>query len=506
MIDIITNNPYRILGVFANASQREIAANKAKMNAFMRVGKKISFPTDAVSLLGNIDRTTDTMTDADSRISLEAGKLRAAQFWFVKKDPLDEMAVKQLSEGNIDKAVETWSKRTNMTSLQNLAVCYLIKEDVSKATVCLSKLYDGYREEFLSAIGVGEVSVEDLVGGYISAMLEANPHIDVSLLINDNCSSSWKNAAKEQMIQPIIKQLNDAISKAKSRKGKSTADSLDAGRKLVKSSKKLLMRLRRLLPTDDIQMVSISDKVGNEILSCAIAYFNASYTPRAAVEALELHKEAEKIVLGSMAKQRCKENGDILRSHLINLPSQDVEEEARIIDEALAKYRSMSSKVSSANRLINMTQKAIADIREKKGASDAFYLQRSSNIVNEAINYMVSDVNSTQEEFNEAPQGSQREKDAYEAYRTAVSVAWSLMQRLEKWDMNATTRERLNTNKKTLENLKQQIDSYKTPVDEGPGCLSSLMGYVFALLIRLGGIALFCLLCGLLAAACDSCS
>lgn len=40
------NNPFLILGVYSNASARDIAGNKSKMSAYMRIGKKIEFPID----------------------------------------------------------------------------------------------------------------------------------------------------------------------------------------------------------------------------------------------------------------------------------------------------------------------------------------------------------------------------------------------------------------------------------------------------------------------------
>lgn len=43
MNNIICDNPYRILGVFANATQKEISASLGKMKAFLKVGKDVSF-------------------------------------------------------------------------------------------------------------------------------------------------------------------------------------------------------------------------------------------------------------------------------------------------------------------------------------------------------------------------------------------------------------------------------------------------------------------------------
>lgn len=49
-IQTIINNPYRILGVLSNSPLKERVANLNKLNAFAKVGKKVSFPND----FGNI--------------------------------------------------------------------------------------------------------------------------------------------------------------------------------------------------------------------------------------------------------------------------------------------------------------------------------------------------------------------------------------------------------------------------------------------------------------------
>ena len=44
---MILQNPYRLLGVFANDPLRVRIANTAKIRAFSKIGKEISFETDA---------------------------------------------------------------------------------------------------------------------------------------------------------------------------------------------------------------------------------------------------------------------------------------------------------------------------------------------------------------------------------------------------------------------------------------------------------------------------
>ena len=82
MLDIIQNNPFRILGVYADASAAEIKRNETKIRRFLEVGKSVSFPSDE---LGGGDipaRTTGSVDHALAEISLPQSKIKYACFWY----------------------------------------------------------------------------------------------------------------------------------------------------------------------------------------------------------------------------------------------------------------------------------------------------------------------------------------------------------------------------------------------------------------------------------------
>ena len=45
-MDIIKNNPYRIIGILSNASAKEIQSRKSKITAYAKVGKEITSEFD----------------------------------------------------------------------------------------------------------------------------------------------------------------------------------------------------------------------------------------------------------------------------------------------------------------------------------------------------------------------------------------------------------------------------------------------------------------------------
>ena len=93
---LIENNPYRILGVYANSPIRDRLANKNKLKAFLKVSKSMSFPLDLPQYLTSVSRTEEIISEAESKLALPNDQLKHAQFWFVNKTPQDNVAFNHL--------------------------------------------------------------------------------------------------------------------------------------------------------------------------------------------------------------------------------------------------------------------------------------------------------------------------------------------------------------------------------------------------------------------------
>lgn len=150
-MDILQNNPYRILGVYSNSTAKERLANLNRMKAFLKVGKAVSFPLDLREFLGPIMRNERVVTDAETKLALPKDQVPYAQFWFLKSTPTDEIAFNYLFSGNFEKAIEIWNRKEDVSSLQNLFVCHLIKNNLFLAVYYAEQLYEN-EENFKSLI------------------------------------------------------------------------------------------------------------------------------------------------------------------------------------------------------------------------------------------------------------------------------------------------------------------------------------------------------------------
>ena len=69
-MNILQNNPYRLLGVYSNSPTKERLANHNRMKAFLKVGKNVTFPLDLPQYLASINRTETSVTDAEAKLTL----------------------------------------------------------------------------------------------------------------------------------------------------------------------------------------------------------------------------------------------------------------------------------------------------------------------------------------------------------------------------------------------------------------------------------------------------
>lgn len=92
-MDIISSNPYRLLGIYSNSPVKERIVNTNKLKAYLKVGKSVSFPLDLLHLIPTPIRTVESIEHANGCINLPHDQLKYALFWFIKVSSIDEMAL-----------------------------------------------------------------------------------------------------------------------------------------------------------------------------------------------------------------------------------------------------------------------------------------------------------------------------------------------------------------------------------------------------------------------------
>lgn len=437
-MNVLKNNPYRLLGVYTNSPTKERLANHNRMKAFLKVGKSVSFSLDLPQYLQPINRTETLVADADAKLALPKDQMFYALFWFIKTTPLDNIAFNHLIAGERSKAEDIWQKKETLSSLQNRIVCALMCDDYKQALSCAETLYGNmqYVNQFVSAvIGTGgNVSVTGLPFTFLDALCE---EIDVQKILPHIENSIWKEHISGKAINPLIDTIQNAIAIANKSRGKGSQARLEAGEVLMKDTKVTLQQLMSLQPKTDLQYQMIADKLGLEILQCGIDYYNESDDADAAHKAMKLQKYALKIVVGQMAKDRCKENVDILQKIIDNLPPSEVYSEDRAIHEELRKYCLLPDKICHAVTLLNNTRPHLQAIKRKLGVSNGYYLKISSQVVGNALSNAIAEVNASNN-------------------NDILKSAWELTLFMDTFDLEVSFKEK--TYKKNREILKQMCE------------------------------------------------
>lgn len=461
-MNILQNNPYRLLGVYSNSPTKERLANHNRMKAFLKVGKPVSFPLDLPQYLTSINRTETSVVEAEAKLTLPKDQILYAQFWFVKATPLDEVAFKHLLSGEIDKAEEIWQKKECASSLQNLIVCSLMRNKYDFAIMCAEVLYGNtqYLNQLVSTIiGTGgNFDVSNLAFSFLDTLCD---EIGASKLLPFVTNSSWKEHLGEKAVKPLIDSIQEAINIAQNTKRKGSNARLKAGEALRKNTRKNLLQLKNFLSTKDLQYQMIADKLGLEILQCGIDYFNDSEEPDAAHKAMSLQKYAKSIVVGQMAKDRCKENVDILQKNIDNLPPSEVFAEDRAIREELRKYCLLPDKICHAVTLLNNAKPHILSIKRKLGVSNAYYLKISTQIVGNALSNVITEVNEAQSIFSadkDDPNAALAAILGITHVKSVLEEAWKATRIMDGFDMEADYKSgRYSENRSILKRLCEQL-------------------------------------------------
>ena len=486
--NLLSHNPYRILGVFSNSPKKDVLSNLNKMKAFIKVGKTVSFPLDLPQFLPSIERDEAIVSSAQTSIELPMDQIKHTLFWFMKATPLDDIAINHLLAGNMVQAKEIWNKKETVSSLLNLMACALIEDDFDSLAIKADTLFQNYSEKVCLAVNETiKLTSSQLTELFIELVKQDGTFELARLMQVSGTSVEWRKIIGGGLVKPIIDEISLAISEAKSAKGSSA--NYRAGEKLMNSTKGVLSQLRNLLGVSDMQYQMIADKLATTILQCGINYFNETEDDDAPKKAMTLQGYALSIAVGQIVKDRCKENVDVLKK--IG-PEYAIRKEMDAIGKLLKNFNNPSSiytgspifdSYSSASpfgikkskyseldilNLIRNARPELNKIKAKLGPNDDTYLKISSAIASATINALVDIINKEQESVSiYGPSAALMLRPKIESAMQTMSVIGTL-------DMTSQCRTYYNNNNNTLSSISRQLQP--KPSSSG-GCYIATMAY-----------------------------
>ncbi len=502
---LIQNNPYRTVGLLVGATAREQERQVKRLKHFIEADqnpeKDWSFP-----ILGQLDRTIDTVNDAASKLNLDNDKLNAALYWFYKGNPItDEPAIEAMQEADIAQALSIWTKLTsnnevsqrNASAFSNLGTLYLsgILDASSSNQAFLEKgiwlklkfLQSDFVKDF-KALATDETFKTTKKEIQLSFLNQLQTEIEKSGLIPLSrfitILSKQEFAAKDDFLNTFAKNpiqtIEKQVAEAKAKRKANKANAYIIGKTLYEQTGENLRLCKSILGPQTMQLTSISDLISDEILSCGIDYFlhykDTNTDPSG--DSMSLFRLAKSIAIGSIVNHRCQENTEQLKQWIDDKPERDrqkrIADDLQFITSKLERFQDLSDTVANAKDLVDSCKPRLVNIKNALGANDDFYLKVSSAVVSNAQGMLVTAVNEAQDGFAKFQSLGRLGLDyPIPSFKTGVTslfvslseiqiivdAAYDVTTSMQSMDMDSGLKQAFQKNRDTLRSIRDQINS-----------------------------------------------
>ncbi|MDB2408758.1 hypothetical protein N9W09_03115 [Crocinitomicaceae bacterium] len=235
------SNPYRILGIKANASAPEKQKVKSRIAAYIKVGKAPVLDFDLCPPLEQIERTQELIDLKSNEILSDEDKVKHALFWFVSGGTIDDIALSNLTESkNLDKALSNFEKGSKGFAISKSSICSIINHSTLEI-ICYAQHKDKTR---LKAALNRKLDIAS-----------SDKHLSILLsFLNPNSASILSNSIKPDIIQNAKLLLGELFPRNKKEKlyseffsdQKEIIEEIkeNEGRKLISEIKKLVNKCR----------------------------------------------------------------------------------------------------------------------------------------------------------------------------------------------------------------------------------------------------------------------
>lgn len=466
---LIQNNPFRVVGVLANASEREIQKNKSKIKAYSKIGKTIDFDLD-FPVLDKINRNENQIHQALSDLEQNQSKLNHSIFWFLKTTPFDETAMAYLIQGNVEKALFIWDKITsnkevtlkNYSSFNNLGTLQLLsstKNQIKRGIETKLKLLEAPAFNNFAQLVVDEthlINNEDQIRLFIDQTLQEVSEVfsnEEALDLFDNCKGIAKEYLSKKLINEHTQSIDNLIAKTKRKRKEKVAESYDNGVLLYSEANPYLLKIKSSLGANNLQFKLLADNLAKEIMQCGIDYFQYwNETKDPSSQSIRILKYAQSIAVSNPVKDRIKDNIEGIEEWK---ETALIEDDLVFIAQKLEAFQSQRDSIDSANRLIRACKPKLQNIKNIIGKSNDLYMQLSSGVANNALGMLIDVVNKAQKDL-------EYDRSKILNLPNIVESALAVTETVGTLDMESQMRRRYNENLSAIRSLSRQLEQVRT--------------------------------------------
>lgn len=297
----ITNNPFRILGISIDASERDKLMMLKRTKAYIKVGNKVICETD-FNLSVEPARGEEELEDAQSKIQQVEGRLRHAHMWFWEGNSLDKKAFENFKAGQLQEGTELLERNVahkgvsvnNYSSVRNLGLYYLDRSTTQGSldsrfltvgiqnlgSFCDSEFFDEYssvagdKRFQISRHKLQEQIVDDiyqpLKGAIDTGAIGLKELLDAFNTFPDRLRKYLSDKFTSGPVTDVESEIEEA---KRTTKGDPAKGYLAAGQ-LYRATKPRLATLENILDQDDFQLETLKTDVAEMMRHCSTENHN----------------------------------------------------------------------------------------------------------------------------------------------------------------------------------------------------------------------------------------
>lgn len=455
----LRENPYRLLGVLASSSSKEIDSRSKKLRQYLAAEVEPTVSPDYYCpTLGRkpMRRIIETIDQAKAKLTLDQDKLLFALLWFVEMNPVtDPVALDALAQGNFAEAERIWRQQVfyssgekkpindkNCSAYHNLSVYFLCSTNIQNITTGVGLALEALEHQGLlsflqSRLGLNTMpSVTEVEKVYLEQLIadiQKRPRGGLSHLMEmlAKLDYSAKPALMKGFAFDLVSQLERSIERNVKASEESMGVGLQKGQALLADGGKTLKQIELSLSKGDLKYQRVSDALAKGIKCCGEEYFEDCSDDDGfdAQALLSLYRSAVDIACSDFLVKEMNKKVQDLQEWIKDAPQRREEAKVKsyvsaLMEQSEQMLRHLPNTLPNLSAYVDSCEKSLEQIKATLGTSSAVYTKYSTMVGRIALGSLVTIVNRAQEKVVESGM-------FVALLRDTLNSAWILTTRIE---------------------------------------------------------------------------
>lgn len=398
-MDYIAQNPYRVLGVFANDPLKVRTANIAKINVFRKVGKMCDFENDYIEIFGDVDRSEQAVETAIAQLSNDDDAAFFSLLWLHRTEnfPSKVSAAADIISANRQRS--SYGERINTLlaayvtdnhALVADVVVELFKDNNEKITSENKSKIISYIVQKFTAFEIGTIyewwntfkSVRD------NAAYDGTEELS-TFISNEFNKISISDLRRYSSLSALTKDYP---------KWKNIINYHNFAKNTIKTIKET-SGLPNNEPNAEGQ-IALSEFANFMLKACQRCYKSNRYSEaKPVLEIIKVLRELYVISYSSKVKEDCAKFGKALKEDVKYLAPEEVHRESVAIQKEIEDFCEKPDKVHWAITLVINCVAHLIQIKSVLGADNLYYRRVSTQIADNALYSCSNEVESAKRKY-----------------------------------------------------------------------------------------------------------